>query len=78
MTNHVIAAALNESLFGSLPEAVLRELELTSLITRVPSGKLVYNPEVSVIVDGALRAFVDDGAARHLTVSSCTGPNQLG
>jgi CRP/FNR family transcriptional regulator, cyclic AMP receptor protein len=78
MTNHVIAAALNESLFGSLPEAVLRDLELTSRITRVPSGKLVYNPEVSVIVDGALRAFVDDGAARHLTVSYMYRPQSIG
>ncbi len=78
MANQSISGALRESLFGSLPDAVLRELARTSRIAEVPTGKLVYNPEISVIVEGTLRAFVDDGGGRNLTVSYVRRPQTIG
>jgi len=78
MANHSISGALKESLFGSLPDSVLRELAHTSRIAEVPPGKLVYNPEICIIVDGALRAFVDDGAGRNVTVSYLRRPQAIG
>jgi CRP/FNR family cyclic AMP-dependent transcriptional regulator len=78
MGNYDISFALKESLFGSLPESVLIDLARTSRVTEVPLGKLVYNPEVSIILAGTLRAFVDDGAGRHLTVSYMSRPLSVG
>ena len=78
MADHDVSGALKESLFGSLPEPARRDLARTSRITKVPPGKLVYNPEISIIVDGTLRAFVDDGAGRHLTVSYMHRPRSIG
>jgi CRP-like cAMP-binding protein len=44
----------------------------------LPAGKLIYDPQISIIVEGTLRAFVDDGAGRHLTVSYMRRPQSLG
>jgi CRP-like cAMP-binding protein len=78
MANYDISSAIKESLFGSLPESIMIDLARTSRVTEVPPGKLVYNPEVSVILAGTLRAFVDDGAGRHLTVSYMSRPKSVG
>ena len=78
MTNLNVSATLKQSLFGTLPEKVLRDLVATSRITEVPPNKLVYNPDISIIANGILRAFVDDGAGRHLTISYLHRPQSIG
>lgn len=78
MANHDVSGALRESLFGSLPESVQHDLARSSRVTKVPPRKLVYNPEISIIVDGRLRAYVDDGSGRQLTVSYMRRPQSIG
>jgi CRP/FNR family cyclic AMP-dependent transcriptional regulator len=73
-----IAASLADGFFGSLPQPVLSDLRDVARIKELPAGKLVYDPQVSIILKGALRAFVDDGSGRQITVSYRRRPAALG
>src|ERR1700689_689076 len=72
------AESLAESFLGSLPQSVLSDLRGMARIKELPAGKLVYDPQVSIIVKGALRAFVDDGSGRQITVCYRRRPAALG
>jgi CRP/FNR family cyclic AMP-dependent transcriptional regulator len=78
MANHDIPTVLQESFLGVLPAPILSDLAARARTVTILDGKLVYNPEISIIVDGALRAFVDDGYGRHLTVSYIQRPQAIG
>jgi CRP/FNR family cyclic AMP-dependent transcriptional regulator len=73
-----IAESLADSFFGSLPQPVLSDLRDVARIKELPAGKLVYDPQISIILKGALRAFVDDGSGRQITVSYRRRPAALG
>jgi len=78
MADLEIRDVLQESLFGQLPATLLDELVDSARTIEVPAGKLIYDPQLSVIVEGTMRAFVDDGSGRHLTVSYMRRPQSLG
>jgi CRP/FNR family transcriptional regulator len=78
MTSDDIAVVLQESFLGVLPEATRRDLANTSRTVQMRDGQIAYRSEVSIVVEGTLRAFVDDGSGRHLTVSYIRRPQAIG
>jgi CRP/FNR family cyclic AMP-dependent transcriptional regulator len=78
MANQDISKLLHESFLGVLPEPVQADLASSARIVELPASKLVYDPQLSIVADGALRAFVDDGSGRHLTVSYVHRPHAIG
>lgn len=70
--------ALGQSFLGVLPRPVRCELAESVRIVELPTGKLLYEPQLSIIVAGTLRAFVADGIGRHLTVSYLRRPDSIG
>jgi CRP-like cAMP-binding protein len=73
-----IARVFEESIFGVLPDTDRCDLTSAARVLELPAGKLVYDPQVSIIASGRLRAFVDDGSGRHLTVSYVNRPQAIG
>jgi CRP-like cAMP-binding protein len=73
-----LRTVMAESFLRDLPEQEQDALLQSARAVAVPAGKLIYDPQISIIVEGALRAFVDDGAGRHLTVSYMRRPQCLG
>lgn len=73
-----VRIVMAESFLRDLPERELHTLRLSARPMAVPAGKLIYDPQISIITEGTLRAFVDDGAGRHLTVSYMRRPQSLG
>jgi CRP/FNR family transcriptional regulator len=47
-------------------------------VVELSPSKLVYEPQLSIVVAGTLRAFVADGSGRHLTVSYLRRPAAIG
>ena len=78
MANHDISDLLQQSFLGALPEPIQSELATSARVIELPAGKLVYDPQLSIIMSGTLRAFVDDGSGRHLTVSYVHRPHAIG
>jgi CRP-like cAMP-binding protein len=78
MANQDIDGVLHESFLGVLPTPIRADLAARAYTVKILDGKLVYNPEISIIVNGTLRAFVDDGYGRHLTVSYVRRPQAIG
>jgi CRP/FNR family transcriptional regulator, cyclic AMP receptor protein len=78
MASHGVADVLRESFLGVLPEPIRADLATTARTVKILDGRIVYNPEISIIVDGTLQAFVDDGYGRHLTVSYIRRPQAIG
>jgi CRP/FNR family transcriptional regulator len=73
-----LRTVIAESFLRDLPEHEQDVLLRSARPVAVPAGKLIYDPQISIIVEGALRAFVDDGSGRHLTVSYMRRPQSLG
>jgi CRP-like cAMP-binding protein len=73
-----VRTVMTESFLRDLPERELETLRLSARPMALPAGKLIYDPQISIILEGTLRAFVDDGAGRHLTVSYMRRPQSLG
>jgi CRP/FNR family transcriptional regulator len=78
MDNYDIASVVEESFLGVLPEPVRKNLAAATRVVTILEGTLVYDPGVSIIVDGTLRAYVDDGSGRRLTVSYLRRPQAVG
>jgi CRP/FNR family cyclic AMP-dependent transcriptional regulator len=70
--------ALGESFLGVLPASTRGGLIESGRLVEMPAGKLIYDPELSIILDGTVRAFVADGSGRHLTVSYLRPSNSIG
>lgn len=73
-----VVDALDRSFLAVVPEGRRHALSEAARIVELPAGKLVYEPQLSIIVAGTLRAFVADGSGRHLTVAYLHTPNALG
>lgn len=78
MATHNIREMLHQSFLGVLPEPAQSELAESARPVDLPAGKLVYDPQLSIILDGTLRAFIDDGSGRQLTVSYVHRPHAIG
>ena len=70
--------ALGESFLGVLPASTRGGFVESARVVELPAGKLVYDPELSIIVEGTFRAFVADGNGRNLTVSYLRPSNSIG
>jgi CRP/FNR family transcriptional regulator len=68
MSNRVYAALL-ASVFGVVPEHVLRDLAETVPEARLLAGHMLYDPEVTVLGSGLVRAFIANPTGRQLTVA---------
>jgi len=53
-----IRKVMAESFLGDLPERELQALRLSARPMAIPAGKLIYDPQISIIIEGTLRAFV--------------------
>ena len=78
MDDHDIPKVIHQSFLGALPDPIQSDLVASARLMNLPAGKLVYDPQLSIIVSGAIRAFVDDGSGRHLTVSYVHPPHAIG
>lgn len=70
--------ALSRSAFGSLPEPELARLAGEVRESRLRAGHLLYDPEVTVIATGLIRAFIADDTGRQVTVSYLRPGSTLG
>jgi CRP-like cAMP-binding protein len=61
--------ALRRSAFGALPEPELRRLASEVHESRLLAGHLLYDPDVTVVAAGLLRAFIGDDTGRQVTVT---------
>jgi CRP/FNR family transcriptional regulator len=73
-----VRTVMAESFLRDLPEREQQALQMSARPMAIPAGRLIYDPQISIIIEGTLRAFVDDGAGRHLTVSYMRRPQSLG
>ena len=78
MTTYDVRTVVQQSFLGVLPDAVQREVVDSGRIVELPAGKLIYDPQLSVVLNGMLRAIVDDGSGRHVTVSYLKSPMAAG
>ena len=67
-TPDIILAALKKSIFGIIPSQTLGPLSVTLRTVPLGAGELVYDPEVAIVTDGLVRAFIADETGRQLTV----------
>lgn len=70
--------ALARSVFGALPEPELRRLTEEVHQSRLLAGHLRYDPEVTVVAAGLMRAFIGDGTGRQVTVTYLRPGSTLG
>jgi CRP-like cAMP-binding protein len=63
------SADLRRSVFSALPEPELRRLAEEVRESRLLAGHLLYDPEVTVIAAGLMRAFIGDDTGRQVTVA---------
>ena len=59
--------ALQQSVFGALPEIELRHLAEEAHETQLRAGHLLYDAEVSIVVAGFMRAYITAGDGRQVT-----------
>lgn len=69
---------LRRSVFSVLPEPDLRRLAGEAHESRLLAGHLLYDPEVTVVAAGLVRAFIGDGTGRQATLAYLRGGNTLG
>lgn len=70
--------ALQRSVFGAVPEPELRRLAGEVRESRLLAGHLLYEPEVTVVTAGLLRAFIGDGTGRQITIAYIRPGHTLG
>lgn len=64
-----LLAVLRESVFGAVSDAVLLDLGQTVTEVRLLAGHMLYDPEVSILAVGLIRAFISNPTGRQLTVA---------
>lgn len=64
-----VYAALRESVFVTVPDSALMDLVEAVTETRLLTGHMLYDPEVSVLASGLVRAFISNPTGRQLTVA---------
>lgn len=70
-------AVFARSCLGSVPEAIRDEVLAEARRIELPTGRLIYEPEVCVVIAGRLRAFIA-GGFRQLTVAYLGPPQVIG
>jgi CRP/FNR family cyclic AMP-dependent transcriptional regulator len=78
MNRFDVRDVLQSSFLGALPEFAIQQLERGAHVIKLSAGQLLYDPEISIIVEGTVWAYVDDGYGRHLTVSYMRRPGAIG
>lgn len=73
-----ISSVVSASFLGCLPETAQDRLCHLAIPTELPAGQVLFDPDLTIVVDGRLRAFLTDGSARQLTVSYIQTPRALG
>ena len=69
---------LEASLLAILPREVLVQVATEAVAVTLSPGQLLYETELSLIVQGRLRAFITDPDARQLTVGYLSAPSAVG
>lgn len=64
-----ITEVLRQSVFAVLADKDLHALATQARCKTLPAAQLIYDPEVSVVASGLLRAFIADGTGRQLTIA---------
>lgn len=59
--------ALQQSVFGALPEVELHRLAEEAHESRLRAGHLLYDAEVSIVIAGFMRAYIAAGDGRQVT-----------
>lgn len=67
-SSHLLTV-LRESVLGAVPDAVLLDLAQTVTEVRLLAGHMLYDPEVSILAAGLIRAFISNPTGRQLTVA---------
>jgi CRP-like cAMP-binding protein len=70
--------ALARSVFAALPEPELHRLAGEVHESRLLNGHLLYDPEVTIVAAGLIRAFMGDGTGRQATAAYLRPGNTLG
>ena len=70
--------ALRRSAFSALPEAELRRLAEEVHESRLLAGHLLYDPEVTIVAAGLVRAYIADDTGRQVTVTYLRPGSTLG
>jgi CRP/FNR family cyclic AMP-dependent transcriptional regulator len=70
--------ALGESFLQDLPDEVRRELAASVRVVEFRQGSYIYDPQVSIVAAGTLRAFMADESGRHLTACYFRRPDAIG
>ena len=73
-----ISSVVSASFLGCLPETVQDRLCHLATPTELPAGQVLFDPDLTIVIDGRLRAFLGDGSARQLTVSYMQTPSAWG
>jgi CRP/FNR family transcriptional regulator len=73
-----VLAVLARSVFGVLAGADLRKLSAIVVPTRLPVGRLVYDPQLGIVLAGLVRAFVADASSHQLTICYLRPGDSLG
>lgn len=63
------ASAVADSFLGALPASARDRLGEAATELVLPAGRLVYEPEIAIVVSGMLRVFLTSPDGRQLTVS---------
>lgn len=66
------------SFLAVLPAAVRDQLGEAATVVALPAGRLLYEPEIGVVVSGVLRVFLTAADGRQLTVSYLRPPAAVG
>jgi CRP/FNR family transcriptional regulator len=64
-----LLTVLRESVFAAVSDAVLLDLGRTVTEVRLLAGHMLYDPEVSILAAGLIRAFISNPTGRQLTVA---------
>ena len=70
--------ALQRAVFGAVPDPELRRLAGEVRESRLLGGHLLYDPEVTVVTVGLVRAFIGDGNGRQVTIGYLRPGRTLG
>jgi CRP/FNR family cyclic AMP-dependent transcriptional regulator len=71
-------AALSLSFLGALSDDLQERLFRSTTVLDVPAGRSLFDPDLAIVVNGTLRAFVTDASGRQLTVRYVRTPDALG
>lgn len=66
------------SFLGRVPETVEDRLYRFAVPSEPSAGQVLFDPDLTIVVDGRLRVFLTDGSGRQFAVSYMKTPSALG